>query len=157
MKFKVTDSGDIDLATGAAGLQKESSLFTAIIVSLLTDRRAEPDDRLPDDDPRRASAIGPDRRGWCGDMLAERTGDRIGSRLWLLAREKQNEETRLRAVAYCKEALQWLIEDGLAAAVTVEAEWATMGRLDAVIGIASVEGGTFSLQLADLTGDIHAV
>lgn len=156
MKLAVLDTGDIDLATGAAGLQKEDSLFTAVIVSLLTDRRAEPDDRLPDD-MRRASAIGPDRRGWCGDMLAERTGDRIGSRLWLLAREKQTEETRRRAIAYCKEALQWLIEDGLAAAITVGAEWATMGRLDAVIDIALVEGGTFSLQLADLTGDIHAV
>jgi phage gp46-like protein len=105
-----------DLALGPAGaVAGEDGLTTAVLVSLFTDRRASADDVPPD-------GTG-DRRGWVGDVLSTVPGDRAGSRLWLLAREKQTEETRRRAVEYCREALAWLVEDGLAARVDVEAAW----------------------------------
>lgn len=153
MKFTVIEPGAIDLESGPSGLLKEESLNTAVIVSLLTDRRAEPDDRLPTDDGT-TSVIGADRRGWCGDSLAEQPGQRIGSRLWLLAREKQTEETRRRAVSYCQEALEWLVDDGVASAVSVEAAWADIGRLNAQIEIALINGDRFSARLSDITGEI---
>ncbi|RJX19022.1 MAG: hypothetical protein C4575_09340 [Desulforudis sp.] len=91
-------------------------LTTAVIVSLFTDRRAEDDDVLPD------SANG-DKRGWWGDLVSpEVEGDRIGSRLWLLEREKTTPETLIRAREYIEQALEWLVDDGVAAKVEIEVE-----------------------------------
>ncbi len=151
MKMIVLENGMIDLALGPKGLLAEETLESAIYISLLTDRRARADDRLPYEAP--SSLIPPDRRGWCGDALANIEGDRIGSRLWLLSREKVTEETRRRAIAYCREALQWMLEDNVATAIDVEAEWNTQeqipGRLDVLIGITLPDGAyeTYSLTL----------
>lgn len=103
----------IDLALGGYDLATEDGLRTAVIVSLFTDRRAEADDEIPDG--------GDDRRGWWADS--------IGSRLWLLARAKETPDTLARARAYAIEALQWLIDDGVATAVDVTAEWVRHGVL----------------------------
>ncbi|SDH88323.1 phage GP46 family protein [Roseospirillum parvum] len=126
--------GDLDVATDAG-------LETAVLVSLFTDRRTNADDRLPDD-PSPAGSVS-DRRGWWGDALppgdeagATRPGWRLGSRLWLLSREKQSGETARRAREYAEEALAWLIEDGVAAAVTVTAEWVAPGVLGLGVVIA---------------------
>ncbi|ABE45633.1 phage GP46 family protein [Polaromonas sp. JS666] len=105
-----------DWAVGSPGLATDEGLQTSVIISLFTDRRADADD-LP------ASAAGSDRRGWWGDSYADVEGDRIGSRLWLLAREKQTTATLLKARDFAAEALQWLIDDGLARAINVKAEW----------------------------------
>ncbi len=119
----------IDLVRRGATIDEDGSIRTAVLLSLFTDRRAAPDDELPE------GAAG-DRRGWWGDALpaagpdgapAER--DRIGSRLWLLARAKQTRETLNRAVTYARESLQWLVDDGHAAAVDVSATWAATGVL----------------------------
>ncbi|MBI1321344.1 MAG: hypothetical protein GC168_20665 [Candidatus Hydrogenedens sp.] len=101
-----------------------ADLETMVLASLFSDRRALPDDRLPD-----APSPSLDRRGWCGDALRTVADDRWGSRLWLLAREKQTAETRRRAEDYAREALQWLTDDGWATAVTVTAEWQRTGVL----------------------------
>jgi phage gp46-like protein len=111
-------SGDWELLS--PGLAEDDGLETAVIISLFTDRRAEADDELP---------AGDDRRGWWGDALAEVEGDRIGSRLWLLSREKQLPQVLARAREYALEALQWLIEDGVASAVDVTAEIVRQGVL----------------------------
>lgn len=106
--------------TGASGLEVDDGLETAVIISLFTDRRAGPDDVLPSGD---------DRRGWWGDAYAEVDGDLIGSRLWLLSREKQLQSVCQRAREYALESLQWMIEDGVASRVRVEAEIVSMGVL----------------------------
>lgn len=95
------------------GLQRDDGIGTAILISLFTDRRVTADE-----------AEG-DRRGWIGDALSEIEGDRIGSRLWLLKREKATEETRQRAVEYSIEALAWMEDDALITGLEVEAEWIT--------------------------------
>lgn len=100
-----------DFAVSGGSLSGESDLQTAVLISLFTDRRAEADDALPD---QTAS-----RRGWWGDALGKR---RIGSRLWLLSREKQLREVVNRAKEYADEALAWLVDDGIAKRVTVHAE-----------------------------------
>lgn len=115
-------------ASGAA-LAEDDGLETAVIISLFTDRRAADDDVLPD----QASA---DRRGWWGDAYAEVSGDQIGSRLWLLRREKQTPQVLERARQYAAEALQWLVDDGVARAVDVTAEWLNAGAMGLVIEIA---------------------
>jgi phage gp46-like protein len=116
-----------DLAFAGYDLAQDDSLKTAVIVSLFTDRRAEADDRLP--------GAPDDRRGWWGDGFLEVAGDRIGSRLWLLHREKQLASVVVRAREYAIEALQWLVDDGIAAAVDVTAEIVRQGVLGLQIRI----------------------
>ena len=101
-----------DWRTEFGDLAAGDDLATAVVLSLFTDRRAEPDDGVPDGTD--------DRRGWWGDGLADRP---LGSRLWLLSRAKATRETRLRAIEYAQEALAWLVDDGVADAVEVDAEW----------------------------------
>lgn len=94
------------------GLDSAEPLVRAVIVSLFTWRRANPDDELPGDM----------KMGWWGDSFPTVPNDRIGSRLWLLARAKITAETILRAREYAEEALRWLVEDGVASRVEVEVE-----------------------------------
>jgi len=116
-----------DVSLAGPDLATDEGLETAVLVSLFTDRRAEPDDQLPDGSN--------DLRGWWGDTFADQPNDRIGSRLWLLGREKQTASVVERAREYAKEALAWLTADGAAKSVTVEAEIGATGVLALAIEI----------------------
>lgn len=96
-------SGSADLAVAADDVLSDEGLQTAVALSLFTDRRAEDDDSLPAEDG--------DRRGWWADEFAERAGDRIGSRLWLLDRSTQRDDVLREAEEFDREALAWMIED----------------------------------------------
>jgi phage gp46-like protein len=130
--------GAADLALAETGaLANEAALRTAVVLSLFTDARARPDD----------GAAG-DRRGWVGDAFTPE--DRYGSRLWLLRREKQTEETRRRAEDYANEALAWLVDEALATDVAVTAEWVARGVLGLAVQIATpggVETSQFTMRL----------
>lgn len=89
-------------------LAEGMDLETAVLISLFTDARAADDDLVP--------GAADDRRGWWAGPL--------GSRLWLLAREKATNEVRLRAQDYCRDALQWMLDDKVADRIEVNAEWA---------------------------------
>jgi phage gp46-like protein len=97
------------------GEPEGAKLVRAVWLSLLCHRTAEPDDALPD-----PSGDPPDRRGWWGDSDATVPGDRFGSRLWLLYRTR-GADVPGRAEEYVREALQWLLDDGLASVVTCSA------------------------------------
>ena len=154
MKLGIQDNLGIDLQRNGGGILLEEGLGSAVLISLLTDRRALPEDRLPDDTPA-GGPIPPDRRGWCGDALAEIDGDRYGSRLWLLRREKQTEETRQRALFYAREALDWMVEDGHVIGVEVTAEWQTSGRLALSVTLTLPDGSRFK-SVVTIRG-FHAV
>lgn len=99
-------------------------LETAVVLSLLTDATARPDDVLPGFDDE-------DRRGWWGDHEA---GDiwnapPIGSLLWLLSRAKQTEEVRSRAESHVRNALAWLTGLAIASRVDVSSQWIGEGVL----------------------------
>ncbi|ECC1559555.1 hypothetical protein FNI18_05965 [Salmonella enterica subsp. salamae] len=91
-------------------LLADTSVNTAILLSYFTDRRAEPGDKLPDGST--------DRRGWWGDSFRN---EPIGSRLWLLSREKSLPDVLNRAAAYARESVQWLINDGYVKKIVVTA------------------------------------
>jgi phage gp46-like protein len=117
--------GAADLALNATGaLASDDALQTAVVLSLFLDARARPDD----------GAEG-HRRGWVGDAFTPE--DRVGSRLWLLKREKHTEETRRRAEDYANEALAWLVDAGLATSVSVTAAWVARGVLGLSVSIAT--------------------
>jgi phage gp46-like protein len=106
--------GALDLSLAGVDLRREDSLATAVMLSLLCDRACEAN-QVPAD---------ADRRGWWADAFADEgagRGDSFGSRLWLIEREKLLPETLQRARRYAREALQWLIEDGLATGLEVNA------------------------------------
>jgi phage gp46-like protein len=117
--------GAADLALNATGaLASDDALQTAVVLSLFLDARARPDD----------GAEG-HRRGWVGDAFTPE--DRVGSRLWLLKREKHTEETRRRAEDYANEALAWLVDAGLASSVSVTAVWVARGVMGLAVSIAT--------------------
>jgi len=100
-----TERGDFDLVIENDDLLGDEGLMTAVTVSLFTDRVARTDDPLPEYLPGHFS----DRRGWWGDLIRENGRSRpIGSRLWLLFREKELAETVRRADDYTQECLAWL-------------------------------------------------
>lgn len=103
--------GTFDLAVDRGDLAADDGLATAITISLFTDARARTDDPVP---------AGSDPRGWWGDAYNDDPDDRIGSRLWTLAREKLTAATALRARDMVREALAWLVKDQVASAVDVE-------------------------------------
>lgn len=107
----------MDIAVEDGVLATGDELKTAIFLSLLCDRRADDDDTLPAITPERF----PDRRGWWADTYTG--GDSFGSKWWLRWRSKATEETRLAFIDDARQALQWLIEDGVAADLEIEAEW----------------------------------
>ena len=88
------------------------SLSRAVVISLFTWQRASQSDEVDNEQ----------RMGWWGDTFAENKGDKIGSKLWLLLRQKITEETLNRAQEYAYESLKWLIDDGICSDITVDVE-----------------------------------
>src|SRR5689334_19701705 len=125
--------GDWSLSGGQ--LAGGQDLTTAILISLFTDRMANPDDAILDGSG--------DPRGWWGD-LGESVA--IGSRLWLLERAKQIQETLNRAVDYAREALQWLIDDGVVAKFDIAAEWTRPGMLGMQVVARRRDGSTIAMK-----------
>lgn len=136
------DGRAADLALEAGDLVLDHSLQTPVVISLFSDRRARPDDALPD-------ANG-DRRGWPGDAWPEVSGDQLGSRLWLLGREKEVAETLRRAREYGRESIAWTLEDGIAARVEVTASVLRRGWLHLDVTIHRRDGRTENHQFDTL-------
>jgi phage gp46-like protein len=106
------------LATYSVAL--EDTLQTAVILSLFTDRRADPDDKLPLGETN--------RRGWVGEEFASQDfdarSDRWGSVLWTCYGGKVASDILERARFAASEALEWMVRDGIASRVDVSALWA---------------------------------
>lgn len=109
-----------DWQTGGGGLLDGDDLDTAILISLFTDRLARSDDAIDGDD----------RRGWWGDTGSEYP---IGSRLWLLRREKLTTKVALKAEDYANEALAWLVDDGVVTAISTNAQIVFPSRINLII------------------------
>lgn len=141
------EKGQADLVLMPDGsLDAGHELETAVIISLFSDARAQPgDEKLYAVDPR-------DPRGWWGDAYADVAGDRLGSRLWLLERAKSWGGLPLVAEGFCREALQWMIDDGVASEVDVVCFFPTgfTSRLDANIEIVRGDGSRLQLKYESL-------
>lgn len=116
-----------DWMQNGALLATGNDLVSAIIISIFSDRRAEPGDVIPDGSN--------DPRGWWAD------GDvPIGSRMWLLRRAKQTLTTLQLAYDYLAESLQWLIDDGVVGTFEIKTQWVRTGMLGAQITAYSPTG-----------------
>ncbi|GJL37778.1 hypothetical protein TUM17576_45980 [Enterobacter hormaechei] len=109
-----------DWAISPGELANGDDFQTAAIISLFTDRVARADDPYEDND----------RRGWWGDSTEQ---NQLGSRLWLIRREKLTREVALRSEEYAREALKWLVDDGVVMAVEAVAQIVYPNRLNLFI------------------------
>lgn len=129
---------EADIAIKNGDLVLDGSLQTPVVISLFSDRLARADDALPGDTR--------DRRGWPGDAWPTVAGDQIGSRLWLLSREKEITETLRRARDYGKESVSWTLEDGIAARTEITASAPKRGWLRLNVAILRRDGHTENHQ-----------
>jgi phage gp46-like protein len=113
-----------DWCMSGPGLLAGDDLQTCVAIMLFTDRVADPDDVITD-------GTG-DPRGWWGDAYRTRP---IGSKLWLYERAKQIAPTLLSVQSAAQTALQPLIDDGVAASVSVAVSWNGPGFLLLQTGI----------------------
>jgi phage gp46-like protein len=124
----MADLGAADVTVTANDLTANDGLETAVYLSLFTDRQAE------------------ENGGWWGDAVPVVPGDLMGSRLWLLGRAKQSESTLRRAEEHAREALKWLLDDRVAATVTVTAAFVGVGVLELTATLARPGGDAVRYQ-----------
>lgn len=140
------ESGTADFAVSNNDLTQDSGLKTAVYMSLYTDQRAAVDD--PVDDPD-------DRRGWWGDTL-EADGDQIGSRIWLYSRQKITTNVLSKIQEAIEDSLQWMIDDGVAAEISVIVERNELDRIYTEIKIYRESGSTVTVKYDDLWNAMEA-
>lgn len=92
-----------DLGTFENDLATDDGLRTAFLISIFTDRF--------DDETRQG--------GWWADQFNDVADDRIGSRLWKLARAKATAANLALAESYVRESLDWAVEDKVVASLDV--------------------------------------
>lgn len=116
-----------DIVVDGFDIARDDGLETSVNISLFADARATPD-LIPAELPK------DDLRGWWGD-ISNQPGDKTGSLLWLLKREKQTASTLSRAKQYCRDALKWMLEDRVASRVEVDAQYVATGWMQITIDI----------------------
>lgn len=116
-----------DIVIDGFDVQRDDGFETSVNISLFTNARASTD-LIPAELPK------DDLRGWWGD-IGNNPGDRTGSLLWLLKREKQVPTTLSRAKQYCQDALKWMTEDRVATRIEVATEWIATGWMQITIDI----------------------
>lgn len=128
-----TQTADWQIVGGA--LDSSGDMETAVLLSLFTWARASEDDELP--------YKGADRKGWWGNLDGEELHGmkELGSKLWLLSRRLQNEETRQDAIRYAADALKWMKDSAVVARIDVDAQWVARGFLGLIIKLYDADGG----------------
>ena len=105
MDIKLTptaDGGEITLINGSA--ETTEGLFTAVYISLLG-------------------------AAWWGNAISE-TPEKLNSELIAIMSEPLTNKARLNTIEAIKDALQWLLDEGIANSIEVEAEIPNPSRLN---------------------------
>lgn len=141
------------------GIDETQALATAVMVALNTDRRALPDDALPQlpvgDEPR-------DLRGWWGDLEAATiwNGWPIGSRLWLMTRDKitgsgaKQGATIEKARRYIAEALDPFVTAKICSSYTIDLRQVGTDRITGTVTLFRGPKSAIALQFQDLWAEI---
>ncbi|EKN3596656.1 phage GP46 family protein [Yersinia enterocolitica] len=114
------------------------NLTRAVIISLFTWRRADPDD--DSEQPM----------GWWGDSYPTIQNDRIGSRLYLLQRTTLTNKTVELARGYLEQALAWLKDDGVVSRITINVQRRGTEILTAEITLYRNDGSSQLITFDDL-------
>lgn len=108
-------------------------ILAAIVLSLFCDRRA-------------TDEFGRERGGWWGDGLAEQVGDQWGCARWTQQRRLNVPETLRLEEDYDLAALQWMIDDGVAKSIDIEAFDMGNERMGATI---IIDGSAYELEVVN--------
>lgn len=127
-----------DISIGAAGIESDEGLETAIVLSLFSDARVT-EEELP---PTETS-----KRGYWGDMYSDIDGDHHGSKLWLFDREKQTLENLSKIEDTSKAALQWMIDDGIVKSIDVQASYPQAERVLIAIQATKPDGEIYAFKM----------
>lgn len=111
LRLEKTTTQDFDLVFENGDLALSDSLAMSIVLSIECWCRS--------DEPDGSAVIDPSIGGWWADALNERP---IGSKLWTLFRRKLDDVTISDAEKLVSDSLQWLIDDGVAKSVNVDAK-----------------------------------
>lgn len=128
IQLRPDDTGIYDIAIVNGDFKPDDGLETSLIVSLLSDARAD-ESQVPQPESR---------RGWIGDLTATVPGYQYGSLLWLLEQARLTQETLAQTENNARAALNWMIEDGLAQSIDA---------------IASRQDGTLILDITVISPD----
>lgn len=140
-----------DWAIVSGDLALDNPLRSAVMVSLFTDRVAPEQPSASDQQvgitpPGNAANSGlRGRRGWWGDAFADLP---IGSRLWQLRRAiKVGEKAVLLELEQIlREALDWLIDDGVVSKIDVATAWSVLNANTAEFSVSLWEPGSAQPQ-----------
>ena len=111
-----------------------NDLATAVIISLFTDAQAGPDDVIPDGST--------DPRGWWGGP--------IGSKIWIFTdRGKATDDLPGQVTAAASDALQWMIDDGVATSIDTAAAYTAPGQMMLTVTVHRGNGAALALQFAN--------
>ena len=118
------ENGTFDIGLTAAGdFEQENGLDTAVLLSLFAEGRSD------------------NRGGWWGNELSEVSGFQLGSSLWDISRQNNNQNTRIALIDEIERALSWLVEDSVASSVAAENTSMEGGLARFAITINNFEGG----------------
>jgi phage gp46-like protein len=123
-------TGTADLVMSGGDLATGNDLETAVLISLFSDHVFENGDVLPSDKSK-------DPRGWWADTY---NVDAIGSKLWQVFSRVRNQDTLNFARDTVIKALQWMIDDGVAASVACTPSFFGSGGLGLQIAITEPSG-----------------
>lgn len=98
--------GPADIKVQGHELLRDPGFETSVLISLFSNARADNDDTLP-----QTTEL---RNGYWGSELVEFN---FGSKLWLLGRAKIDTTTLRLVEQYCKDALDWMVQDGIAQSI----------------------------------------
>lgn len=120
------DYADVKIDYG--DLVLDGGFETLILISLFTDAYVD-----------KNSSYNGESRGWFGNEIL---GFNLGSKLWQLDRSKINKETLNLATQYSKDALQWMVGEGMFKSVETLALKSTSRRnaIDLYIAVYKPDG-----------------
>lgn len=79
--------------------------------------------------------------GWWGDLITPETKiKRLGSKIYIMLRDKLLPDTKDKLKTYIEEALQWLIDDGVAVNLLVDVQKLTETSLASSVEIVRPQG-----------------
>ena len=146
MNLTLIDNDYYDITIDDGGdLTNEVGFDTAIIISLFTDARADGSE-VPEPSYR---------RGWFGNTLSDIPNFEIGSKLWLLEQTAATQDTLNKAEDYAAQSLQWMVDQGYASRIDINAEYEDDNSMTLTIDLFAADDliTTKSFSLWENTGD----
>lgn len=144
LAFDQDEDGIFDLVIEDGDFKLTEGFETALLVSLFSDRRAYLDE-VPDPEKR---------RGWIGDLVSEKPGDKIGSGLWFYEQSRLSVDDENGVRDEAEKSLDWTITDSWITHVQAQTEKIPSKRsLKLNLTLTMLNGGvsSYAYEVADAT------